>query len=101
MFIFSKRPRYFFNRAALDSKEDVWTIEPDRNALSRGTHYAPYPRALVEKCISCGCPVNGIVLDPFVGGGTTMSVALDMGRSAVGVELNSNFCNLIVGNLQA
>jgi len=100
VFVFSKKPRYYFNRGALEAKEeDIWTIEPERNSKSRGTHYAPYPRALVKKCIACGCPDGGIVLDPFVGGGTTMSVSLDMGRSTVGIELNPKFGELIVNNL--
>lgn len=100
VFIFAKNPRYYFNRKALNSKEeDVWIIEPDRNNYSRGTHLAPYPRALVEKCIDCGCPEGGVVLDPFVGGGTTMSVAMEMGRSAVGIELNPVFCDVIVNQL--
>jgi len=100
VFVFSKKPRYYFNRGALEAKEeDIWTIEPERNSKSRGTHYAPYPRALVKKCIACGCPDGGIVLDPFVGGGRTMSVTLDMGRSTVGIELNPKFGELIVNNL--
>ncbi len=99
VFIFSKSPKYFFDRGGLGGEEDVWFIEPDRNAESRGVHYAPFPRALAERCIRTGCPPQGLVLDPFVGGGTTMSVALDLGMSAVGVELNPEFCRLIASNL--
>ena len=95
IFLFSKKPRYYFNREGLAREEDVWFIEPERKSRSRGTHYAPYPRALVERCINAGCPEGGVVLDPFVGGGTTMSVALEMGRSAVGIELNPTYCEFI------
>jgi DNA modification methylase len=95
IFLFSKSPRYYFNRDGLAGEEDVWYIEPDRNAQSRGTHYAPYPRALVERCLNAGCPEGGVVLDPFAGGGTTLYVALDSGRPAVGVELNPCFCDHI------
>jgi DNA modification methylase len=95
LFLFTRDVRYFFDRSGLDGEEDVWTIEPERNSIARGTHYAPYPRALVERCIRAGCPEGGVVLDPFVGGGTTMSVALEMGRSAVGIELNETFCTHI------
>jgi DNA modification methylase len=95
IFLFSKKPRYYFNRAGLNGEEDVWVIEPERNSESRGSHYAPYPRQLVERCIDAGCPQGGVVLDPFLGGGTTMSVAVAKGRSAVGVELNSQFCDLV------
>ena len=99
IFLFSKSPRYHFDRAALGGEEDVWYIEPDRNAVSRGTHYAPYPRDLVRRCVLAGCPTGGVVLDPFVGGGTTIYESLDLGRNAVGIELNPDFCSLISGAL--
>jgi DNA modification methylase len=92
VFLFSKSPRYFFNRGGLHGEEDVWTIEPDRNSLARGLHFAPFPQALVERCIAAGCPEGGVVLDPFVGGGTTMAVAIATRRSAIGIELNPDFC---------
>lgn len=100
IFLFSRSPRYFFNREGLLGEEDIWFIEPDRSSQARGTHYAPYPRDLVRRCISAGCPPGGVVLDPFVGGGTTMSVALEMGKSAVGVELNPDFCDVIESQLK-
>lgn len=99
LFVFSQQPRYYFDRTGLKGEEDVWFIEPERNAESRGTHYAPYPRELVERCVLAGCPEGGVVLDPFVGGGTTMYQALELGRSAVGIELSENFCDLIRANL--
>lgn len=99
VFLFSKSVRYYFDRTGLGGEEDVWSIEPDRRSLARGTHYAPYPRALVERCISCGCPEGGVVLDPFLGGGTTMHVAREMGRSSIGIELNPNFCSLVATNM--
>lgn len=99
IFLFSKSPRYYFNRDGLEGEEDVWYIEPDRRSLARGTHYAPYPRKLVERCINAGTPEGGVVLDPFLGGGTTMYVADEMGRSSVGVELNPTFCGLVADNM--
>ncbi len=100
IFLFTKGPRYHFDRAGLAGEEDVWQIEPERNSIARGTHYAPYPRQLVRRCIDAGCPEGGTVLDPFVGGGTTMSVALSMGRDAVGIELSEQFCDHISGVLK-
>lgn len=101
VFVLTKGVRYYFNRDALAGEEDVWHIEPERNSLARGTHYAPYPRELVRRCIAVGCPEGGMVLDPFVGGGTTMSVALEMDRDAVGVELSTTFCDHIQSVLGA
>lgn len=95
VFMFTKAVKYHFNRDGLQGEEDVWFIEPERNSIARGTHYAPYPRELVRRCIDVGCPEDGTVLDPFAGGGTTMSVALNMKRHAVGIELNAEFCDHI------
>ncbi|APE16756.1 hypothetical protein BOH72_17425 [Mycobacterium sp. WY10] len=99
IFMFTKSVKYYFNRDALQGEEDVWFIEPERNSIARGTHYAPYPRELVRRCIDAGCPEDGTVLDPFAGGGTTMSVALGMKRHAVGIELNADFCDHIANAL--
>lgn len=99
IFLFSKKPKYFFDRNGLAGEEDVWFIEPDRNSSARGVHYAPYPKSLVERCIKCGCPENGTVLDPFVGGGTTMEVAINMRRPSIGIEVNPDFCKLIAASL--
>lgn len=101
IFMFTKEARYYFNRDGLAGEEDVWHIEPGRNSLARGTHYAPYPRELVRRCIAAGCPEGGTVLDPFVGGGTTMSVALEMDRDALGIELSPTFCAHIASMLDA
>ncbi len=99
IFLFSRAPRYYFDRDGLQGEEDVWFIEPDRRAVARGTHYAPYPRALVSRCIDAGCPPGGVVLDPFVGGGTTMYVADEMERSSIGIDLNPDFCRLITDEM--
>jgi DNA modification methylase len=101
IFMFTTSTQYYFDREALGGEEDVWFIEPDRNSLARGTHFAPYPRELVRRCLSVGCPPDGTALDPFVGGGTTMSVALEMNRDTVGVELNPAFCEHIAAVLGA
>lgn len=92
VFLFSKQPRYFFNRAALGSEEDVWTIKarPD----NPHSHSAPFPAELAERCITCGCPEGGTVLDPFLGSGTTAISALKLGRHAIGVELKAGDCEL-------
>lgn len=60
----------------------------------KGGHYAAYPPKLVETCLLAGCPEDGIVLDPFLGSGTTAMVAKNMGRHYVGIELNPEFTEL-------
>ena len=71
---------------------NVWTIptQPYPEA-----HFATFPQKLVEKCIMAGCPQDGIVLDPFAGSGTTLYVARKLGRKAIGIELNPEYCKLI------
>lgn len=66
----------------------VWEIAV--NGFSEA-HFATFPPKLVEPCIKAGCPRGGIVLDPFMGSGTTALVALSMGRDFVGIELNPDY----------
>ena len=75
----------------LRNKRDVWTIN---TVPFKGGHYAAYPPKLVETCLLAGCPEDGIVLDPFLGSGTTAMVAKNMGRHYVGIELNPEFTEL-------
>lgn len=51
-------------------------------------HFAMFPERLVEPCILAGCPVGGVVLDPFFGSGTTGAVAKRLGRQYIGINLN-------------
>lgn len=74
------------------NRRSVWTIP---NQLYKGAHFATFPEKLVEVCIASGCPDEGVVLDPFAGSGTTGKVARMLGRSAVLIELNPDYCNLI------
>ena len=73
------------------NKRSVWTIttQPYPEA-----HFATFPEALVEPCILAGSRVGDLVLDPFCGSGTTGAVAIRLGRSFVGVELNPAYVAL-------
>ncbi len=57
-------------------------------------HSATYPEKLVEPCILAGCVPGGIVLDPFVGSGTTLRVAERLGRHGIGLELNADYIEI-------
>ncbi|MDE2786635.1 MAG: site-specific DNA-methyltransferase [Chloroflexota bacterium] len=96
IFFFVKSRYYFFDKSGLpqDGTEDVWTI-PAHTKLNGAKDTAPFPDELVEQCLAVGCPEGGTVLDPFCGSGTTMRVALQRGCPAIGVELNSSFCDYI------
>jgi DNA modification methylase len=69
----------------------VWTIatQPYPEA-----HFATWPERLVERMVKAGCPDNGIVLDPFVGSGTTVKVARELGRRAIGLDLSMPYLRL-------
>jgi len=67
------------------NKRSVWNIATMPYA---GAHFATMPEKLVEPCLLAGCPVGGLVLDPFVGSGTVGAVAERLGRRWVGTDLS-------------
>ncbi len=73
------------------NKHSVWeiTTQPYKEA-----HFATYPEALVKPCILAGCPAGGGVLDMFAGSGTTLSVAKQLNRKSIGIELSPEYCKL-------
>jgi site-specific DNA-methyltransferase (adenine-specific) len=73
------------------NKRSVWRI-PARPFPE--AHFAVYPPVLVEPCVRAGCPPGGLVLDPFVGSGTTAEVALRLGRRFIGIELNPRYATI-------
>ena len=79
------------------NKRDVWSVnvKPDKVA-----HFATYPEELITPCILAGCPKDGVVLDPFMGSGTTARVARMLNRNFVGFELNPDYCKIINNKIQ-
>lgn len=79
------------------NRRSVWTIatKPYTEA-----HFATFPEDLVEPMIKAGCPEDGVVLDPFVGSGTTLAVSKRYGRKGVGFELNPVYCDLAVKRIE-
>ena len=67
------------------NKRSVWTVT---TKPYEGAHFAVFPTDLIEPCILAGAPVGGVVLDPFMGSGTTAQVAQSLGRKYLGCELN-------------
>lgn len=70
------------------NKRSVWTI-PTKGYS--GAHFATFPTALIEPCILAGSRPGDIVLDPFLGSGTTGEVAQNLGRKWIGIELNKDY----------
>jgi len=79
------------------NKRDVWTVNthPDLNA-----HFATYPEELIRPCVLAGCPMGGVILDPFMGSGTTARVARRWGRHYIGFELNPEYIKIIEKKVQ-
>lgn len=73
------------------NKRDVWTVT---TRPFKGAHFATFPPQLIEPCILAGCPLDGTVLDPFFGAGTTGLVAQEHGRNWIGCELNPEYAEI-------
>jgi len=73
------------------NKRSVWQVA---TRPYKGAHFATFPPALIEPCILAGSRQGDIVLDPFMGSGTTAQVALQYGRQYIGCELNDDYRHL-------
>jgi site-specific DNA-methyltransferase (adenine-specific) len=80
------------------NKRTVWSVPLSK---FREAHFAVFPEPLVEDCIRAGCPAGGIVLDPFLGSGTTALVAQRLGRHYLGIDCNRQYCDMARRRLQS
>jgi DNA modification methylase len=79
------------------NKRDVWSVNVKPDSVA---HFATYPEELITPCILAGSPNGGVVLDPFMGSGTTARVARKLNRHFVGFELNPEYCKIIEKKIQ-
>jgi site-specific DNA-methyltransferase (adenine-specific) len=73
------------------NKRTVWSIPLSK---FREAHFAVFPDKLVETCLRAGCPDGGLVLDPFLGSGTTALVAKRLGRNYLGIDCVAEYCRM-------
>ena len=96
IFLLSKSQNYYFNVDIIKEesrrKRSVWNVNVKPN---KQAHFATYPPELITPCILAGSEENDIVLDPFMGSGTTAAVARSLGRYYIGCELHEEYNNLI------
>ena len=96
VFLLSKNQNYYFDVDVIKEptrrKRSVWNVQ---TKPYRGSHFAVYPPELIEPCILAGSEEGDIVLDPFMGSGTTAMVAKSLGRHYMGCELHEDYGNLI------
>lgn len=113
VFLLSRQRNYHFDHSAirvprssaprdgsapgLRTLGSVWKISTSHYPEP---HSASMPLELARRCIAAGCPDGGVVLDPFMGSGTTALVARQLGRRSIGIELSPEYCELAVKRMQ-
>lgn len=80
-----------FECGSTRNKRSVWTVATRPYSEA---HFATFPPDLIKPCILAGAAAGAVVLDPFSGSGTTLMTAKELGRHAVGIELNAEYCAL-------
>jgi DNA modification methylase len=73
------------------NKRAVWKVA---NKPCKEYHSATYPDTLIESPVDACCPINGIIIDPFMGSGTTAVVALRQEKNYIGIELNKDYIEI-------
>ena len=73
------------------NKRSVWSIT---NKPYKGAHFAVFPPDLIEPCILAGSEQGDVILDPFMGSGTTAMVAKKYNRNYIGCELHEDYASL-------
>jgi DNA modification methylase len=96
LFLFSKSEQYHYNAGADrgPNGRNLRTVWDINTQAFKEAHFATFPPALVERCLALGCEKGDLVLDPFLGSGTTGQVAIGMGRRFLGVELNPEYVEI-------
>ena len=88
-------------KSQLKNPTDVWRISlVSGNSIERTEHPAQYPEELIERIIKVGTQVGDLVLDPFMGSGTTAVVAKRLGRKYVGYEIEQEYLDIAKKRLE-
>jgi DNA modification methylase len=106
LFLLSKSEQYYYDFEAIQemgssgkprNKRSVWPVNTEPFAEA---HFATYPAALIEPCILAGSRQDDIVIDPFLGSGTTGLVAAKHGRGFIGIELKAEYVEIAARRLR-
>lgn len=96
------KKEYYSTRAYFDNTHDnmnnVWHFDrtSQKERENTGGHATPKPIVLCERAIKSSCPNEGLVLDFFLGSGSTMVASHQLKRKCYGMELDPKYCDVIV-----
>ena len=97
----SSKAKHFFNYEQMKREnrgkqmKSVWQFNAPSNAEKQfGKHPTQKPTSLLRRVLSASTPLNGIVLDPFFGSGTTGVAAAELGLNVIGIEQDELYCDL-------
>ena len=93
--------RAYFNNTH-ENQNSVWSFDRAGQVEREltGGHATPKPIALCSRAIKSSCPEKGLVIDLFLGSGSTMVAAQQCGRTCYGLELDPKYCQVIVNRMQ-
>jgi DNA modification methylase len=91
--------RAYFNNTH-DNFNNVWKFERHLRQGDEGGHATPKPIPLCERAIKSSCPDKGLVLDMFLGSGSTMVASHQLKRKCYGMELDPKYCQVIVDRMK-
>jgi DNA modification methylase len=91
--------RAYFNNIH-DNFNNVWKFDRHLRQGDEGGHATPKPIPLCERAIKSSCPDNGLVLDVFLGSGSTMVASHQLKRKCYGMELDPKYCQVIVDRMR-
>jgi site-specific DNA-methyltransferase (adenine-specific) len=91
-------PVFVYGDKVHRNSHDLFTVQPER--MGAYGHPCPKPDGFGRWLVSRFCDVGGTVLDPFMGSGTTLRAAKDLGRRAIGIEIEERYCAIAAKRLE-
>ena len=83
-----------------DKMTEVWQFDRHKREGDEGGHATPKPIPLCERAIKSSCPDSGLVLDMFLGSGSTMVASHQLKRKCYGMELDPKYCQVIIDRMR-
>jgi DNA modification methylase len=90
--------RAYFNNTH-DNMNNVWHFARHQKDGSEGGHATPKPIPLCERAIKSSCPDGGLIIDSFLGSGSTMVASHQLNRKCYGMELDPKYCQVIINRM--